>query len=77
MTTATARIADAAAPRTIAPPAARLALSMQEAADTLGVSRGYAYILWGRGELQTFTLGRRRMVSVDSLRDLVRRREAE
>jgi hypothetical protein len=28
-----------------------------------------------RGELQTFTLGRRRMVSVDSLRKLIARRE--
>jgi excisionase family DNA binding protein len=53
----------------------RAALSMSDAADALGISRAYAYRLRDSGELKTFTLGRRRLVSVDEVRALIRKRE--
>lgn len=54
---------------------ARVSLTMEEAAEALGVSRAYAYRLLESGELRTFTLGRRRLVSVDALRALIAKRE--
>jgi excisionase family DNA binding protein len=53
----------------------RLALSMPEAAIAIGVSRAYLYGLLAAGDLRTFKLGRRRMVSVESLRKLIATRE--
>lgn len=56
----------------------REALSIGEAAQAVGLGRATLYELLrdGRGP-QTFTVGRRRLVRVEALREWLRRREAE
>ena len=54
----------------------RVAYSVPEAAAVLGISRPTLYRLINRGELTTFTLGRRRLVSHQAIADLVAEREA-
>lgn len=54
----------------------RLAYSVAEAAAVLRISRPTLYRLISRGDLATFTLGRRRLVSHQALADLVAEREA-
>lgn len=55
----------------------RFAYSMAEAADALGVSRPYVYTLLTEGKLQSFTLGRRRLIPAYSLQNLVERMTGE
>lgn len=45
----------------------RLAYPVADAAELLGVGRTYVYELMGRGELRSFTVGRRRLVAHDDL----------
>lgn len=52
---------------------ARFAYSMAEAAEALGVSRPYVYTLLAEGKLQSFQLGRRRLIPANSLESLVER----
>jgi len=49
----------------------RAALTMQEAAAALGVSRSHLYGLADRGELRLIRLGRRTLVPVSELDRLV------
>jgi len=45
----------------------RLLLSVSEAAKRLGISRGRLYELVNRGEIDSVSIGRRRLVSRDAL----------
>ena len=45
----------------------RLVLTIPEAAETLGISRAFAYELCARGELPVIRLGRRRLVPKKAL----------
>lgn len=49
----------------------RLTLSVEEAAQLLGISRGLAYVLVRRGELPRLRLGRRIVVPRRALEELV------
>ena len=49
----------------------RLTLTVAEAAELLGISRGLAYELVGRGELPALRLGRRLVVPRKALEALV------
>lgn len=49
----------------------RHAYSLDEAAQSLGISRRTVYELMARGQLSTITLGRRRLVPVGELERLV------
>jgi len=53
----------------VTPP--RIALSIQEAAKMLGISRPHFYPLIREGKVRTVKNGRRTLVSVQSLRDFV------
>jgi excisionase family DNA binding protein len=49
----------------------RLTYTVGEAAKAIGVSRGLAYELVRRGDLQTVRVGRRVLVSRDAVRDFL------
>ncbi|MCA9852232.1 MAG: helix-turn-helix domain-containing protein [Dehalococcoidia bacterium] len=49
----------------------RLVVSVREAAEMLGVGRATMYELVNAGEVDSITLGRRRLIPVHSLRRLV------
>jgi excisionase family DNA binding protein len=49
----------------------RLTMSVEEASDALGISRSLAYELVRRGELPALRFGRRIVVPVRALEDLV------
>lgn len=49
----------------------RLTMRVEEAAGLLGISRGLAYELVNRGELPALRLGRRLVVPISALEDLV------
>jgi excisionase family DNA binding protein len=49
----------------------RLTMSVEEASDALGISRSLAYDLVRRGELPALRFGRRIVVPVRALEDLV------
>lgn len=51
-------------------------LSVEEAAHYLGISRSHAWELISRGELPSFHIGRRRRLSVETLRNWIRSQEA-
>ncbi len=53
----------------------RLALSVDEAARALGVSRRHIYMLFELGELSSFTSGRRRLIRVSALERYIEKRE--
>lgn len=46
----------------------RLAVTVQEAADTVGLSRAALYPLIMRGEIPSFRVGKRRLVPMEALR---------
>ena len=52
-------------------PAARLLLTVEEAAEMLGIGRTLAYALVSAGELPSVTLGRLRRIPTASLRTWV------
>jgi|APTNR8051073442_1049403.scaffolds.fasta_scaffold00566_12 excisionase family DNA binding protein len=54
-------------------PTDRLAVSVDEACRILGCSRSTFYELLNAGSIASFTIGKRRHVAVEGLRDLVRR----
>lgn len=54
-----------------------IAMSMEDAAKSLGVSKPTVYALERDGKLRTFAIGRRRLVSPEALRECVRRLEIE
>lgn len=47
-------------------------LSIEKAAETLSIGRSKAYDLINEGKLVTVTIGRRRLVRVDSVQALAR-----
>lgn len=49
----------------------RLTVSVEEAAKLLGISRGLAYELVARGELPSLRLGRRRVVPLVGIHELI------
>lgn len=51
----------------------RLTMTVEEASEALGISRSLAYELVRRGEIPSLRLGRRIVVPVDALEDLVER----
>jgi excisionase family DNA binding protein len=53
-----------------------LAVGPDQAAAMLGCGRTTIYELLARGELPSFQIGRRRLIRVAALEDLVRAREA-
>ncbi len=55
----------------------RLAVSVDEAARALGVSRRHVYVLFELGELRSFTSRRRRLVRVSELERYIAGREGE
>ena len=56
---------------------ARIGYSMTEAAEALGVSRPYVYTLEKQGLLESFKLGRRRIITAESLEQLPARIQAK
>ena len=63
--------ATAAIPRQPEPPHARLLLTVEEAAATIGVGRSLMYELIATGEIQTVRVGRLRRISPEALREYV------
>lgn len=59
------------------PDESHLAISVEIAAELLGISRSFAYELCGRGELPTLRLGRRVVVPRRALLSLVESVESE
>lgn len=57
-------------------PIDRLAYSIPQSEQALGVSHTVIYELIKAGELQTYTVGRRRFCSHKALVDFINRREA-
>ena len=57
--------------------AVRLAISIEEAAHALGVSRRHLYTLLETGELRSFTSRRRRLIRVSELERYIAGREGE
>lgn len=55
----------------------RLTLSIPEACAFLGIGRSSLYGLISSGDLQTILIGKRRLVPVDSLRNLIDRFSVE
>jgi len=51
--------------------------TLKQAAEALGVSRRTVYVEIGAGRLQSFTIGRRRLISEEALRRYVEARERE
>jgi excisionase family DNA binding protein len=49
----------------------RIAVSVEEAAESLGISRAHAFRLVERGELPTIRLGKRILVPIDRLQKLL------
>lgn len=58
-------------PRTDRPAIQPVALSMDDAARALGITKPVTYDLIEQGLLRTFLLGRRRLTTPDALRDCV------
>ncbi len=49
----------------------RFTLSIDEAAEALGISRTHAYTLARRGDLPTIPLGHRKVVPVEALKKMI------
>jgi excisionase family DNA binding protein len=54
----------------------KLAYPVPEAGKQIGISRSQTYELIKSGNLKSFTIGKRRLVSRDALREFIRAREA-
>ncbi|MGW8462466.1 helix-turn-helix domain-containing protein [Pseudomonas sp. CLCA07] len=50
-----------------------LALGVEEAARVIGVARSMLYEIVGRGEIESFKLGRRRLILVKTLEAYINR----
>ena len=55
----------------------RLSYSDDEAVAVIGLNRNAIYSLMAKGELATFKIGKRRMVSARALREFIERKERE
>ncbi len=61
----------------VVPHVKRRAYTMAEAACSLRLAPYQLYKVIREGQLRTYTIGRRRYVSVDALQEFIRRREHE
>ena len=59
------------------PEPSRLSYSIPQAMEELNLSRSRLYQEISTGRLRTYTIGRRRLISHDALKDYIRDREAE
>lgn len=57
-------------------PAVRQGYPVPEAAQQIGVSRDKTFQLIASGELRSFRVGRRRLVSAEAIRDFIHQAEA-
>ena len=57
--------------------AERLLLRVEEAAEILGLSRSFVYVLMRSRDLESVTIGRSRRIPIDSLHDYVARLRSE
>ena len=55
----------------------KLALSIAEAAETLGLGRDQIYLLLNTGRIASFKIGHRRLIPAAGLRDFVERQMRE
>lgn len=55
----------------------KLAVSVNQAAEMIGLKRDLMYRLILGGDIPSFRVGSRRLVSVEALRDYISRRTAE
>lgn len=55
----------------------RLSYSLDEAVTVTGLNRNALYHLMNKGELATFKIGKRRMVSARVLREFIERKERD
>lgn len=55
----------------------RLAYSLEDAADAIGLSLRKLAAMVATGEIRSFRAGRRRLVSVSALREYISRQECE
>jgi len=58
-------------------PAPKLALTPEEAAEALGISRSQMYLLIARDDVASITIGRLRRVPVTALQEFIARRLVE
>ncbi len=56
---------------------AKLSYTVDQAAKGIGLNRNAIYTLIAKGELKTFKVGRRRLVSAAALSDFIARKERE
>jgi excisionase family DNA binding protein len=49
----------------------RLALNVNEVAEALGISRSTVFLLISSGQLPSFQIGKRRLISVQAITDLI------
>lgn len=55
----------------------RLSYSVDEAARATGLGRSNFYKILARGDIESFTVGKRRMVSARALRQFIEQKERE
>jgi len=58
-------------------PAERLAIPLTEGVRMMGIGLSYAYELMKSGQLKTFKIGRRRLVTRQSLQDFIDAQQAQ
>jgi excisionase family DNA binding protein len=63
--------APGAIPRQPEPPHARLLLTVEEAAATIGIGRSLMYELIATGDIRTVRVGRLRRISPEALREYI------
>jgi len=56
---------------------AKLAYPIEEAFTLIGVPKSSGYLLINAGEISTFKVGRRRMISARALHDFIDKKERE
>jgi hypothetical protein len=65
------------AARTEVPASERLAIPLTEGVKLIGIALSYGYELMKAGKLKTFKIGRRRMVTRQSLQSFIDAQQAE
>lgn len=54
----------------------KAAYSIKEFEQAIGISHSTMYELLAAGEIRTFTIGRRRFISAEALKEFIEKREA-
>lgn len=52
-------------------PSAKLAYTVQQACEAIGLGRNYLYVAMSKGSLRSFKAGRRRLISANALQEYV------